>query len=294
MTAAFDYRGAREAVFDSDLPGPLRLVVLAVIESMPNAEPSVALLAKRCGVERKTVLRAIARLELTAVLAVDRSNGRRSRYVLRDPSEWRSFPPRSTPQAVPHIGTGDDSVPVPESHGTGPNDGTGPVPTAPQTGPILVPKAVEKAVHVSGSPERAREGWALTMPSEEPTKSYLDAALMAGVGPEQARSTWSHYFGAGLPSGGVERLEPWLVQRAVERKKATARLPSKASAFRAAAPTVEPKRKHVNYARHYGLDLVAIVADLHERKIVETLGTDAFHEHLERALVAARKAKEAS
>jgi hypothetical protein len=74
------------------------------------------------------------------------------------------------------------------------------------------------------------------MPGPEPTQSYLDSALMAGVKPEQARSTWSHYFGAGLPLGGVERLEWWLVQRAKERQNQLATVAAKAPASSPSAP----------------------------------------------------------
>lgn len=63
----------------------------------------------------------------------------------------------------------------------------------------------------------------VSLPSEKPTQEYLDAAVIAGISPEQATSTWSHYFGAGLPPGGVERLIPWLVKRAKERANQMAR-----------------------------------------------------------------------
>jgi hypothetical protein len=130
----------------------------------------------------------------------------------------------------------------------------------------------------------------VSLPGPEPEREYLDSALMAGVGPEQARSTWAHYWGAGLPPGGVERLVPWLVQRAKERANALARASPRApGGARAATAAVEPKDKHVRFAAHYGIDLGALVAELHERKTVETLGTDIFHEHLEKAL--AREAK---
>ena len=68
QAAPYDYRGARDDVFASTLPGPLRLLVLALIESMPECRPSVATLAQRCGVERKTILRGLARLEQLAVI----------------------------------------------------------------------------------------------------------------------------------------------------------------------------------------------------------------------------------
>lgn len=64
-----------------------------------------------------------------------------------------------------------------------------------------------------------------SMPSELPPKTYLDTALMGGVSPVQAKSTWKHYWGAGLPLSGVERLYDWLTLRAVERSNQVARAP---------------------------------------------------------------------
>lgn len=68
----------------------------------------------------------------------------------------------------------------------------------------------------------------LTMPGAEPPQEYLELALMGAVSKVQAISTWKHYWGAGLPSGGVEKLYPWLVQRALERSVSVARVPGKA------------------------------------------------------------------
>src|SRR5690606_20606482 len=71
--------------------------------------------------------------------------------------------------------------------------------------------------------DSARPGRTVTMPSESPPQDYLDAAVMAGVSLDQARGTWSHYWGAGLPDRGVEKLHPWLVKRAKERANQVAR-----------------------------------------------------------------------
>jgi hypothetical protein len=70
----------------------------------------------------------------------------------------------------------------------------------------------------------------VTMPGPEPSESYLAHCVGAGVSPDQARSTWSHYFGAGLPQGGVERLDWWLCQRAKERATSQARASPRANA----------------------------------------------------------------
>jgi hypothetical protein len=62
------------------------------------------------------------------------------------------------------------------------------------------------------------------MPTKTPPQEYLDEATMRAIPLEQARSTWSHYWGAGLPQGGVERLHDWLLQRAKERSTKNAHL----------------------------------------------------------------------
>lgn len=68
-----------------------------------------------------------------------------------------------------------------------------------------------------------------TMPEHGPTKSYLDAASMAGVHAKQARDTWAYWQGKGLPADGVERLEAWLVHSAKERQERLAGAPARAS-----------------------------------------------------------------
>lgn len=226
MNAAFDYRAARESIFGSSLPGPLRLLALALVEFMPNARPSVPTLAGQCGVERKTVLRALARLERMGVLAIERSPGQRSRYVLQPVPSWRTGTPEGP---VPLVGTGTESSPVPTEPGTGTKSGMGPVPTEARTSPIAGGPEAEEADQKAGG-KRARGAFdavtrTLTLPGPDPTESYLASCVMAGVRPEQARSTWGHYFGQGLPPGGVERLEAWLVQRAAEKQTSSTKLP---------------------------------------------------------------------
>lgn len=74
----------------------------------------------------------------------------------------------------------------------------------------------------STEPDQSR---AHDLPCEQPPQEYLDAAQMGGVSLAQAKSTWKHYWGNGLPPNGVLRLIPWLVQRAKERQERTAKAP---------------------------------------------------------------------
>lgn len=73
------------------------------------------------------------------------------------------------------------------------------------------------------SDPNAAVGRTYSLPSEQPPQPYLDEAAMAGVSREQATSTWEHYFGAGLPPGGIERPHRWLIKRAKDRANHTAR-----------------------------------------------------------------------
>jgi hypothetical protein len=107
------------------------------------------------------------------------------------------------------------SAPIPP-----PTHGRDPDAHAPEGPPPGPPPDVPGLERVAGGVART-----YTMPSKDPPKAYLDVALMGGVRPEQARSTWKHYWGAGLPAGGVERLHDWLTQRAAERAAQTASLP---------------------------------------------------------------------
>src|SRR5262245_30541627 len=160
---------------------------------MPDAYPSVQTLAGRCGVERKTVMRALERLERIGVIAVERSPGRINRYVFQgDRSLWRTGPGLSP---VRDVGTSPESVQVPERDGTGPKNVLVPVPNTPKTSPNLGPEADRKADPESRerSGARAREGGTklgpvpfdapvrtVTMPGADPTESYLASCVAAG------------------------------------------------------------------------------------------------------------------
>jgi hypothetical protein len=126
---------------------------------------------------------------------------------------------------------------LPPSHGRDPDPDRAREKAAPEPDPKPAPERATPPpppatrTLLSVPPERAREPpWAapiartLTMPSEEPPQEYLDEATMRAVPREQAISTWRHYYGAGLPERGVERLHAWLCARATERAVANARV----------------------------------------------------------------------
>ena len=146
------------------------------------------------------------------------------------------FPPpplQSAEVSLEHAEAGDSGVRKPRAEA--PRASQPPLPT-PDPNPYSQPRPAHASTGATAlHRERGAGGVARTtsLPSEEPTQEYLDAAVMAGVSPEQARSTWEHYWGAGLPDRGVEKLIPWMVKRAKEHANQTARAtragPSRAS-----------------------------------------------------------------
>ena len=107
------------------------------------------------------------------------------------------------------------------------NDATVSRDSAREPGPPSSPEVTR--IQRVGSPGVAR---VYSMPSEEPPKDYIDEAVMRAVSAEQARSTWAHYWAAGLPERGVEKLYPWLLKQAKERANSQQRAGPKGSSNR--------------------------------------------------------------
>lgn len=91
------------------------------------------------------------------------------------------------------------------------------------------PPSIPTVTEIRTLPPVGGSGRTHSLPCEEPPKEFLDEALMRSVTPQQARSTWAHYWGAGLPHGGVEKLYPWLCKRAKERADSLARVTPRAA-----------------------------------------------------------------
>lgn len=136
------------------------------------------------------------------------------------------------------------------------------VPARPGPAPTLSNESVSAPAlpEVPGLRIVAAQSRALTLPGPDPDPEYLAACVSAGVSREQALATWEHYWGAGLPPTGVQRLTPWLVRRAKERAnqlaKAPPRGPIKASPkpgddldTTGAATAFRPSHEHRDYAR---------------------------------------------
>lgn len=226
MAEVFDYRGARERVFAAQLPPTLKVVMLSLVEHMPNCRPSIPRLAAMCCVERKTVMRALSKLEHMGIIEVSRSSGERSLY---------SFGP------VPTTGTGTELTPVPTKNGTSPKrawdqsqPGAEPVP---RVGPEADRSRSEAVFKRESAGAREPVSKTYSLPPE-PTEAYLQEADMYPVSREQATSTWKWFAGKGLPAEGLERPHMWLLQQAKERanRLAGASLASKRSAAFGQAP----------------------------------------------------------
>lgn len=136
-----------------------------------------------------------------------------------------------------------------------------------------------------------------SMPSQEAPQDYLDDALLAGVSKTQAESTWAHYFGAGLPERGVERLNAWMVQRAKERSTQTAGAKARTDTWRGrqgvstqTGPPLDASASQRAYAAKHGLDVDAVIAELTRAGVVDALGIKGAREELTKRLqVEARK-----
>lgn len=108
-----------------------------------------------------------------------------------------------------------------------------------------------------------------SMPSETPPQAYLDEATLSGVRTEQAWSTWKYYWGAGLPAQGIEKLHPWLCQRALERAIQQARVPKgelrktdsdlDTNTTTSAATAFRPSTDHERFCAEQKLDLALAV-----------------------------------
>lgn len=312
---ADDYRQARQSVLGSALPPTSRLLLLVLIEHMPHCSPSIERLMAQTGHSRSTVIRTLAQLEAGGVLRVERAQGRRSVYRLTPAEGWPVAAPANDTsvtmtRGVCHHDTGSTVEPVSPRHGYQCHHDTGGVSPRHGGGVMVTPKAGSKADLKAGSDARASElteaqsgvfaapllstrhrqyppGWQWSAETE------ADAA-MQGVTPAELRehvAYWTtHEWGPAVTDldGELRRRIPDIRNRS-QTQRAKARASTRGAVVTAAS--VEPKAKHVRFAEHYRIDIHAIIAELHDRKTVETLGTDRFHELLEQALAVEAKRK---
>jgi hypothetical protein len=113
------FKVTRQAVFESDLPGISRMVMLVLVDHLPNVCPSVARIVERSGFGRTAVLAALKQLESAGWISVDRRNGGRSTYQLVRHAD-RSATRTGTPDAPPPVRVADHTsppdVPLPVRH----------------------------------------------------------------------------------------------------------------------------------------------------------------------------------
>lgn len=257
----YDYRAARESIFASDLPGSLKLVALALVEHMPNCRPSVTTLAAKCGVERKTALRSLARLERLNVIAIERQSGARSAYTLQPVPLWR---------------TGTNAVPVPEKDWTSTNEATGPVPQWDGTGTSVGPKAGSQAVESGRADARATfDATANTQGAEwfqfpegfkwhEATQA---AAAMQGVTAAQLQEHvdyWTlHKWSRPCTNldGELRRCIPDIRKRAEKTRylDSTDRASPRGAAPVGNSYAWTPTQEHREYASEHGRDVATVV-----------------------------------
>lgn len=140
-----------------------------------------------------------------------------------------------------------------------------------------------------------------TLDDWEPPPELLSEATIVGLSKEDFDSRLAQLRTG--PIGGTRgvldrtayvraQLGKWKTWGETDRAKARAAAAAPPSSKRQfVAPTPEPKAKHLRIAKSWGIDLEAIKAELLERKVVETLGTDRYLEMLEQELAKRCKAK---
>lgn len=122
-------------------------------------------------------------------------------------------------------------------------------------------------------------GWTRSLPSPTPPAEYLAHALSAGVRSDQATSTWKHYYAAGLPHGGVERIFEWLTEQAIEYGKRPARL-----ARGPQSPPWQPNGKAREFAEQHGKDLDALLPSYRRERRPEEMSRETADTDFERRL----------
>ncbi|HUC16340.1 MAG TPA: helix-turn-helix domain-containing protein [Acetobacteraceae bacterium] len=113
------------------LKGATKAVLLALADMVADGtnewEPSLERLSLWSGLPRRSLIRAIQRLEEEGLLAVRRATGKRSKYELRVGAELNQC----------HSGTGAKTAPVSDWHGTSATVAPQPVPPWHPTLPVL-------------------------------------------------------------------------------------------------------------------------------------------------------------
>lgn len=113
----FDFRAAREAIYDSDLSIYAKAVLVQLVEHMPNCRPSVARIAKRGSMSTDQAMDEIKFLEALGVIVVKRRPGVRSEYGLVD--GWQAVLPVDTShQSLPATRGQEPPPPLDTSQGT--------------------------------------------------------------------------------------------------------------------------------------------------------------------------------
>lgn len=109
------WRAVRDALWASELDTTALVVALRLVESLPHPEPSVVGIAVRCGIDERTVQRALGRLVDIGILTVTKRTGRRSAYAFSGAITPGTEPPLPPAQSHPTPGTESPPTPGTES-----------------------------------------------------------------------------------------------------------------------------------------------------------------------------------
>ncbi|HUX01940.1 MAG TPA: helix-turn-helix domain-containing protein [Phycisphaerae bacterium] len=212
----------------ADLTASAKLVWAALAAHLgPEGDavwPSFSRLARMTGAGRRTVVRAVEELAGSDLIAIERTEGRRNRYRLRQPAAGL-FEPPIEPADPCQSGTGANLAPVPDCPHTSASLAPVPVPFCPDTSANLAPEVLYGSTTTTPPPpppagkHRPRGGPCATgdVPAgrdanpSPPTQSSASGVAASGLTAEQILAVVdaAHreaFGGAGMPASWKRRI----------------------------------------------------------------------------------------
>ena len=242
----FDFRGARDVIWDSGLSVYTKAVFIQLVEHMPHCRPGLARLCQRTSLSRAQVIREIHTLEKLDCIVVTRSNGIGNSYSLAD--GWNTRLPVSTSNQYPPA-TGIHEIPDPS-----PPD-TGGVSTSNRTSIHQTPKAdlkqdlkqegkQSRARAKSHSPSKARRTKAVetTLPdSWQPTDEHRAFATENGLELDLELVKFRGYYDGKKCLSWNGRFSTWLANAVTYAKRDSQRIGNTRSRGGPAQPGINPR-----------------------------------------------------
>jgi len=111
----FDFREAKKAIYKSSLSTCARMVLLVLLDHLPDIRPGIERIAEHSGMSTRQAIREVQKLEAIGILVVARATGRSNQYSLAD--NWIQMIPVTQSHRCQPVTT-DPQSPVTGSHHT--------------------------------------------------------------------------------------------------------------------------------------------------------------------------------